>query len=61
MCGAVKGRYGYTKGVYAYMHLWLKDGVLRCEKEGQFVSANLVERVVVLAEKAPTSGRGRGV
>lgn len=57
----MKGRFGYTKGVYAYMHLWLKGGVLRCEKEGQFVSANLVERVVVLAEKAPTSGRGRGV
>lgn len=57
----MKGRYGYTKGVYAYMHFWLKGGVLRCEKEGQFVSENLVERVVVLAEKAPTSGRGRGV
>lgn len=57
----MKGRFGYTKGVYVYMHLWLKGGVLRCEKEGQFVSANLVERVVVLAEKAPTSGRGRGV
>lgn len=57
----MKGRYGYTKGVYAYMHLWLKGGVLRCEKEGQFVSENLVERVVVLTEKAPMSGRGRGV
>lgn len=57
----MKGRYDYTKGQYAYMHLWLKDGVLRCKKEGQFDSENLVERVVVLAEKAPKSGRGRSI
>ena len=43
------------------MHLALKDGVLRCKKEGQYASENLVERVVVYAEQAPTSGRVGGV
>lgn len=52
----VRRRFEYKKGMYAYVHYTLKNGVLKSEKEGAYTSDNTIERVVVYTEKVPKSG-----
>ena len=51
----MRSRFEYKKGVYAYVHYTMKNGVLRSEKEGSYTSDNTIERVVVYTEKVPKS------
>ena len=55
MC-VVRRRFEYKKGVYAYVHYTLKNGMLKSEKEGAYTSDNTIERVVVYTETVPKSG-----
>lgn len=52
----VRRRFEYKKGVYAYVHYTLKNGVLKSEKEGTYTSDNMIERIVVYTETVPKSG-----
>lgn len=52
----MRRRFEYKKGVYAYVHYTLKNGVLKSEKEGTYTSDNMIERIVVYTETVPKSG-----
>ena len=49
--------FGYEKGAYAYMKVEMKNGVLRCKRdgEGRYEDHNLVERIVIRVRILPKS------